>query len=279
MPTKLDTIPLQVFPASRWHVVKGYARFMSVIDSPFVVFATVLLLQWLAAYVGDVLRRKMRPFRKEGERQDFDIVRTASLTLLGLIIGFTFAMAVSRYDQRKNLEEAEANAIGTAYLRSDLMTKDDAERVRDLLRKYCAQRIAYYTVRDERQIGQIGIETGKLQVELWGAVSPIAKAQQTPIMALIVSGMNDVINSQGYTQAAWWNRIPFTAWMLMGLIAVACNLLMGYGEHRTTEFLFVLPLIVSTSMFLVADIDSPRSGIIRVDPHNLIAQCQSMRPT
>ena len=171
---------------------------MSVIDSPFVVFATVLLLQWLAAYVGDVLRRKMRALRKEGERQDFDIIRTASLTLLGLIIGFTFAMAVSRYDQRKNSEEAEANAIGTAYLRSDLMTTDDAERVRDLLRKYCVQRISYYTARDERQIGPIGIETGKLQAELWGAVSRIAKAQQTPIMALVVSGVNDVFNARLY---------------------------------------------------------------------------------
>src|SRR5215813_1770936 len=97
-------------------------------DSPFFVFAAVLIVQWLAAYAGDAFRRKVRPLKKEGERQDFDIVRTASLTLLGLIIGFSFAMAVSRYDQRKNLEEAEANAIGTAYLRSDLMTTDDAER-------------------------------------------------------------------------------------------------------------------------------------------------------
>jgi uncharacterized membrane protein len=96
---------------------------------------------------------------------------------------------------------------------------------------------------------------------------------------LVVSGMNDVLNAQGYTQAAWWNRIPFTAWMLMGLIAVACNLLMGYGEHRTTAFLIVLPLIVSTSMFLIADIDSPRTGIIRVEPHNLVSQCQAIRPT
>ena len=64
-----------------------------------------------------------------------------------------------------------------------------------------------------------------------------------------------------------------------GLIAVACNLLMGYGEHRTTAFLIVLPLIVSTSMFLIADIDSPRTGIIRVEPHNLVSQCQAIRPT
>jgi hypothetical protein len=201
------------------------------------------------------------------------------LTLLGLIIGFTFAMAVSRYDQRKNLEEAEANAIGTAYLRADLMAPDDAEHVRDLLRKYCTQRISYYTARDGRQIGPIDIETMKLQAELWGTVSRGAKTQQTPITALVVSGMNDVLNAQGYTQAAWWNRIPFTAWMLMGLIAVACNLLMGYGEHRTTAFLVVLPLIVSTSMFLIADIDSPRTGIIRVEPHNLVSQCQAIGPT
>src|SRR5215471_2803344 len=172
---------------------------MGIFDNPFVVFAVSLIVQWAAAYVGDILRKRVRPF-KQGERDDFDILRNAALTLLGLIIGFSFAMAVSRYDQRKNAEEAEANAIGTAYLRSDLMTADDAERVRDLLRKYCVQRISYYTARDERLIGPIGIETGKLQAELWGAVSRIAKAQQTPIMALVVSGVNEVFNAQGYTQ-------------------------------------------------------------------------------
>ena len=90
--------------------------------------------------------------------------------------------------------------------------------------------------------------------------------------------MNDVLNAQGYTQAAWWNRIPFTAWILMVLIAISCNLLLGYGEHRTTAVLLILPLIVSISLFLIADIDSPRTGIIRVQPHNLVLQCQSMNP-
>jgi hypothetical protein len=219
------------------------------------------------------------PLKKEGERQDFDIVRTASLTLLGLIIGFSFAMAVSRYDQRKNLEEAEANAIGTQYLRADLLPAEDASRVRELLRKYCNERIEYYLARDELRVGQIDADTGKLQTDLWNVVSRVAAAQPTPIIGLAVSGMNDVINAQGYTQAAWWNRIPFTAWLLMALIAIACNLLLGYGEHRTTAFLLILPLVVSTSLFLIADIDSPRAGIIRVQPHNLMAQCLSMKPS
>jgi len=248
------------------------------LDSPFIVFAAVLAVQWLAAYAGDAIRKKIRALKKTGEREDFDIVRTASLTLLGLIIGFSFAMAVSRYDQRKNLEEAEANAIGTVYLRADLLPAVDASRVRDLLRNYCDERIAFYTARKEVRIGQIDVETAKLQADLWEIVVRVGNVQPTPIIGLAVSGINELLNAQGYTQAAWWNRIPFSAWMLMALIAVACNLLLGYGEHRTTGFLLIFPLIVSTSLFLIADIDNPRAGIIRVQPHNLMTQCQAMKP-
>jgi hypothetical protein len=251
---------------------------MTFFDSPFVIFAVVLVVQWLAAYAGDAIRRKVRPFKKEGEREDFDIVRTASLTLLGLIIGFSFAMAVSRYDQRKNLEEAKANAIGTEYLRADLLPAEDASRVRELLRKYCDERISDYLARDEIRVGHSDADTGKLQMEMGRVVTRAAIAQPTPISSLTVAGMNDVINAQGYTQAAWWNRIPFTAWILMALIAIACNSLLGYGEHRTTAFLLILPVIVSIAMFLIADIDSPRRGIIRVQPHNLMVQCLSMKP-
>jgi hypothetical protein len=97
-------------------------------------------------------------------------------------------------------------------------------------------------------------------------------------MALAVSGMNDVINSQGYTQAAWWNRIPAGAWALMGVIAIFCNLLLGCGERRKSVLvILVLPLVVSISFFLIADIDSPRGGLIRVLPQNLIALSQSMK--
>jgi hypothetical protein len=250
---------------------------MYTFDSPFVVLAFTLLAQWLAAYAGDVLRKKMRPLREE-ERADFDLVRTAALTLLGLIIGFSFAMAVARYDQRKNYEEAEANAIGTEYVRADFLPPEGAARVRELLRRYVDQRVAFYLSRDEGHIGQINADTEKLQAELWSAIVRAVTPQQTAVEALVVSGMNDVLNSQGYTQAAWWNRIPVAAWGLMGLIAVSCNLLFGYGERRTSALALVLPLIISISFFLIADIDSPRAGVIRVAPQNLIALSQTMKP-
>ena len=71
-----------------------------ILDSPFLVFIVSLLAQWSAAYVGDVLRRTVKPVKTEA-RADLDTVLTATLTLLALIIGFTFSMAVSRYDLRK----------------------------------------------------------------------------------------------------------------------------------------------------------------------------------
>lgn len=193
---------------------------MSVLDSPFVVIAIALIVQLLAVHGGRLLCQKSR-FPSEEERKEFDVVQAATLTLLGLILGFSVSMAVTRYDQRKNYEEAEANAIGTEYVRADLLPAEDAPRAPELLKKYLDLRIAFYLARDSRSLGQINDDTAKLQAELWSSILRGAKGQPTPVTALAVSGMNDVLNSQGHTQAAWWNRIPIAAWAMMGLIAVA----------------------------------------------------------
>jgi len=247
-----------------------------IIDNPFAVFFVALIAQWGAAYIGDYFRRKSHRL-KQDEQADFDTVLTATLTLLALIIGFSFSMAVSRYDQRKNAEESEANAIGTEYLRADLLPIDDAAKVRDLLRAYANQRILFY-LGDNHRISDSSADSTKLQTDLWSSVARVAAAQPTPVVALVASGMNDVISSQGSTQAAWLNRIPIAAWSLMGLIAICSNLLLGYRERSTGKLtLLVLPAILSVAFFLIADIDSPRGGIINVAPHNLVATAQSMK--
>jgi hypothetical protein len=240
----------------------------TIIDNPFIIFVILFVAQLCAAYLGDFFRRTVRSLDAD-EREDFNTVLTATLTLLGLIIGFSFSMAVSRYDQRKTYEEAEANAIGTAFVRADLLPAEDATRVRQLLNRYVNERIAFYLGR-----GDASVEA-KLQLELWSAVAQVARSQATPVVALAVSGMNDVLNSQGYTQAAWWNRIPIAAWGLMGLIAILSNMLLGYRERRTSRLaLLILPVIASIAFFLIADIDSPRGGVIHLTPQNLIAISQ-----
>jgi hypothetical protein len=247
------------------------------IDYPLLVFAVSLLLQWIAAFAGRLARKNQPP--DELARDEIVTVLNGSLTLLAVLIGFSLTMAVGRYDQRKNYEEAEANAIGTEYLRADLLPAPAAARVHALLASYGRQRILYYEAHDAGRLNQIDTDTAQLQSELWNQVESAAAANPTPPMALVASGMNDVINAQGYTQAAWWNRVPLAVWALLLMVAVACNGLLGRVESQVSVATrLVLPLTLSISLFLIADIDSPRSGVITVAPHNLIAALRSLPP-
>jgi len=250
----------------------------NLIRFPLVVFAFAFFAMWFSARIGVFLRKKWRD-REEDERENLDLIIGATLTLLGLLIGFSFSMAISRYDLRKNFEEAEANAIGTEYVRADFLPPADAVRVRTLLREYLDQRLLFYKTRDEHQRQKINADTAQLQTGLWSAVRAPAAAQPTPVLALTVSGMNDVLNSQGYTQSAWWNRIPIAAWGLMAVVAICANLLVGYTVRSPEAGLIrlvILPLILCIAFFLIADIDSPRRGIIRVSPQNLMSLSESL---
>lgn len=243
---------------------------------PLVLFLCSLFVLWAAGRIG-LYARVRRPL-KDDERADFAVVQGATLTLLGLIIGFSFSMAISRYDQRKTYEEEEANAIGTEYARADLMPAV-SESVKDDLKRYTDLRIAFYQIRSQEKLRSANTEMTALQAKMWATVSKQGLLEPNPLTSLVVSGMNDVLNSQGYTQASWWNRIPVSAWGLLVVIAISANILVGYSirtERAKAGLLFVLPLIVSISFFLIADIDSPRGGLIRLNPQNLLSLSESI---
>ncbi|WP_251369678.1 hypothetical protein [Polynucleobacter sp. MG-5-Ahmo-C2] len=190
-------------------------------------------------------------------------------------------MAIDRHDQREALEEAEANAIGTEYLRADLLPPKASLATKDLLMQYLDQRILFYSKQDQEKIHDIHLKTDRLQNALWQEILPIARSNQTATIALTVSGMNDVLNSQGYVQASWWNRIPSTAWTLMTAIAICANLLVGFGARnfkKNIALFMIFPFVIAVSFFLIADIDSPRGGIIRIEPRNLITLKKILNP-
>lgn len=241
----------------------------TLLDYPLLIFAASLVVLWASAHVGGAFHNKSRSM-DEADRNDLGSVLAATLTLLGLIIGFSFSMAINRYDQRKNYEEEEANAIGTEQSRADLLPDAAAKQIRELLKQYIYQRVLFYETRDKRQLQKIDGTTIRLQTEMWSIVQAATKDNPSPVVALAVSGMNDVLNSQGYTQAAWSNRLPLAAWSLMITIAIFCNILVGYSAHHRKILLFlILPIALSISFFLIADIDSPRGGLILVQPQNL----------
>lgn len=243
------------------------------IDRPLVVFIGSVVLQVLATVAGYLLRSK-KTLDEEGRNQ-LDTAHTAALGLLALVIGFSFSLAAGRYDQRKNYEEAEANAIGTEYVRMSLLPPAQAEQGRQLLKVYLQERIQFYTVRDHNKLGRIAADTTDLQNRMW---SLVVTAQPSPFTALAVAGMNDVINSEGYTHAAWLYHVPEGAWVFMEAMAAICNALFGYrfrGSGRV--ILIILPVVSVLSFFVISDIDNPRRGVIEVVPQNLILTLQSMK--
>lgn len=252
---------------------------MNVLDQPFLIAAVALSALLASGWLGNRAGHRRRQLAAS-EREDFGMVIGATLTLLGLIVGFSFSMALSRYDQRKSYEEGEANAIGTAYLRADLLAEADALKVKALLRTYLQARIAFYTASDATQLPALNARTSQLQNELWQAARKAAVADSNPVTALVAVGTNDVLNAQGFAQSAWWNRIPASAWALMMAIAVCATFLVGYNARNTPGergILLVLPIILSISFYLIADIESPRGGLIRVVPQNLLAAAESIR--
>jgi hypothetical protein len=245
-------------------------------DRPSLMLVVSFIGLLLAAMLGVVAQKAWNPV-KTSDHNELAIVQSAALTLLGLIVGFSFAMAISRYDQRKNLEEAEANAIGTEYVRADLMPQSAAAAMRSTLKRYLDQRILTYLTDDESQLERIGAETTRLGADLWTLARSLAAAEPTPVSALVASGVNDVLNSADSTTAAWLDRIPIPAWWLMVMIGVGANVTLGFGARRFNSLLLlIVPLTVSVSYFLIADIDSPRGGVVTVPPLNLTRLAKSL---
>lgn len=247
------------------------------LDRPLALFGVTLLLLWAATGTGVWFRIRRRPLASD-EREEFDLVRTAMLTLLGLLVGFAISMAVSRYDLRKTYEEAEANAIGTEFVRLDLMPEASAARARALLRTYVKERVEFYSNPGPGREPKSDAETARTQAALWSSVLAEAKANPTPVMALAVAGMNDVLNSQGYTLAAWRNRLPIEVWTLLILVAAVCSFLIGFGAERLSPATqAILPLTVALAFVLIADVEGPRNGLVRVHPINLIDAAEAIR--
>jgi hypothetical protein len=247
---------------------------MDLADYPAVLFVVSLGILFVAVEIGI----RFAP-RIHSVRDDFDVILGATLTLLGLLVGFTFSMAVGRYDLRKRCEAEEANAIGTEYMRAGLLP--NAANVRSLLHEYLDQRILSYRTRDAHALENISASTNRLQNNLWDAVKTSALPTQTALVTLAVSGMNDVLNTRGYTEAAWLNRIPAEAWALLAFIATCANFMVGLSvRHRNSMGLLaaVIPVIVSISLLLISDVDSPRGGLIHVRSPNLVNLGASLQP-
>lgn len=243
----------------------------SVANSSIVLFAVCFILQWLAVQFGAKVLGKKFPVQGDGA-DHFKIMLGATLSLLGLIIGFTLSMAIGGFNGRQVAEEAEAEAIRTAYLRADLLPQSEAVAVRATLNQYLAERLRFYNVEDSAVRADARRNAQDLQNKLWSTVSPVAAEQKSPTAVLALTGINDLINAQQKAYAGWRTQVPLATWLLLVIFAVCCNVLVGYNARRLRSnfgLFLVLPLTLSLALMVIAEIDGPGRGIIREKPVNL----------
>jgi hypothetical protein len=251
---------------------------MKIMDYPAILSILTLLLLSTAAWIGARVRKR-RTGDDEMDKDEYGVVLGATLTLLGLLIGFSFSMAISRYDQRKDYEEEEANAIGTEYQRAELLPDSARNAVQAQLVEYLDLRIKRFNAHASADVTELMAKTTQVQNEMWSTIRNSAMTTRDPVTATVVTGMNDVINRQGYTQAARWKRIPTPAWALMIVMGLFSSFLIGYGEKKAHwTVLLIVPVVIAASFLLIADVDSPQGGLIRVAPQNLMSLADSLKP-
>jgi hypothetical protein len=236
------------------------------IDQPLLFGPLVFLLLLAAGGAGAWLRSRRADTVTEASGS-FKTLEGAVLGLLSLLLGFSFAMAVSRYDNRKQLELDEANAIGTTWLRTAALDEPIRTASRAALRDYVPARLSFFAAgTDPAAVDESLSRTSVLQTRLWNLATDAANGQPNPYKALYLASLNECFDvSEKRTAAAFEDRIPKAAWVLLLFMSAAASALVGIGlSVRSKSLLLVVPLVIGATLTLILDIDSPRSGFIRV---------------
>ncbi|MDG2524135.1 hypothetical protein P6166_02025 [Stenotrophomonas sp. HITSZ_GD] len=228
--------------------------------------ALFFVLMLLAREVGVWFRHRRPPAEETDKQKDEDaFAMTSVMGLLALLIGFTFSVSLSRYDERRELVVKEANALGTTWLRTSLLEAPAAERMRDVLRRYVDARIAFGAARDNAEERAQFARTEALQNELWTVMNAgIAGFRDTPRASLVVSTTNESIDLAAERLATREAHIPSRILRMLLLFAVLAAGLVGYERARQRKETTLVLLLFALAVGLVIDLDQPSTGMTNV---------------
>jgi len=204
-------------------------------------------------------------------KEGLGVIEGAMFALLGLLVAFTFSGAASRFEGRRHLIVEEANDIGTAYLRVDLLPPDAQPEIRDLFRRYVDSRLdTYRRAQDRAGLIQELAKSQQLQAEIWRKSVAAASRTSTPAASmLLLPALNAMIDITTTRAAATENHPPNVIFAMLGVIALATSLMAGFemGGARQRSWLHIAgyALILSISVYVILDLEFPRMGLIRVD--------------
>ncbi len=244
----------------------GYELYVSLISVG--LFVGMLLLMEAGRRMG-ARRLGQDP---DGARAGVGVVESAVFALLGLLIAFTFSGAASRFDARRQLIIEEANDIGTAYLRLDLVGLDAQAALREKFRLYVDARLAFYrTLSDIGAAKQEYAKVSSLQNEIWrlAVVASRSEGASPAAAVLLLPALNAMIDITTTRTLAMQIHPPAIIFAMLIGLALASALLVGYGmagaEKRNWLHIIGFALVMAASIFVTLDIEYPRFGSIRID--------------
>jgi hypothetical protein len=241
------------------------------------LWALSLLTILLTLSCFEIGYRLGRRHRREGEGALGTLVG-AGMGLLAFFLAFTFGLAASRFDNRRQLVLDEANAIGTAYLRAQLVPEPHAAEIQRLLRDYTDARLeAVQPGKLEAAIAR----SEELHRRVWAEATALGQSDPHSIVAgLLIESLNEVIDlHEMRVMAALRSRIPGRIWDTLYVLTVLAMLAMGYhaGESgKRSPAVVPLALAFSAVILVVADLDRPQEGSLRVSQQALIDTRESM---
>lgn len=236
------------------------------------LFSVLLFLGTLLCLrVGWRLGRARLDAEGEDSVAGLGAIEGAIYALMGLLIAFTFTGAAQRFENRRALIVEEVNAIGTAWLRLDILDDDARKEMRILFRQYLDARIATYAnVSDSDVVAARLARSAELQNALWTRLITAAKQDPTvrtaSVMLPPVNQMFDLANTR---LLATWQHPPVAIYLMLAFLVLVSAVLAGFATARSKRqsvlHLFGFAAVVSISVYLILDLEFPRLGLLRVD--------------
>jgi len=255
----------------------------NVLMNPWMLLSCVSLIMLLFAEAGYRFgAAKHRNESDSGDKQS-GAIQGAVLGLLGLLLGFSFAMAVGRHDARRSLVTEEANSIGTTWLRADFLPEPHRHEVKGLLETYTRLRIEGFRNADNPEAFiPLLKEVAEIHNKLWSHAIAVAAEQPTPITASFVTTLNETIDLHAMRMAAGRNRVPAAVWLLLFVVAGcgACSSGFQSGAFGRRSFFnqLVFPGLIAIVITLISDIDNPRKGLVGMNQQPMEELLESMQP-
>jgi hypothetical protein len=226
--------------------------------------------------LGFHLGRRAGRTTSDEARSQIGTIQAALLGLLALLLGFTFAMGMSRYEMRRQLVLDEANAIGTTYLRAQVLPEPQRQELSNLLRQYVQVRLDFYAASaDKKKLETANNDTARLQKQLWSTAAALGvKEPRAVTVGLFLQSLNEVIDLHNKRLTALENHVPEIILLLLYFVALVATGLIGYGcglgGVRNFFVTVVSSILIAAVILVIIDLDHPIHGLIQVSQQRML---------